>query len=118
MVNRYERVYRMPFSRIYPLYLEKIERKGHTQAELDQIITWLTGYSEEQLQKQISTNVDLRTFFAAAPQMNPNAKKITGVICGVRVETLTDPLMQQVRWLDKLVDELARNKKLVNILRS
>jgi len=111
------RIFAMPFARIYPLYVEKVERKGRTTAELDEVIRWLTGYDEAGLARAIDEGVDLETFFAQAPAMNPNASLITGVICGVRVEEIADPLMQQVRWLDKLVDELARGKKMTSILR-
>lgn len=111
------RIYSMSFASVYPLYLNKVERKGKTEAELREIITWLTGYSEDALTRILRTDIDLRQFFAEAPAMNPNAPLITGAICGVRVEEIEDPLMQQIRWLDKLVDELARGKKMESILR-
>ena len=113
-----ERVYKMEFSRVYPLLVKKVERKGRTKAEVDAVISWLTGYDRPGLQMQIEENVDYETFFREAPQMNPNAPKITGVICGIRVEEISDPLMQKIRWLDKLVDELAKGKPMEKILRS
>ncbi|MFC6315010.1 DUF2200 domain-containing protein [Lapidilactobacillus achengensis] len=112
------RIYRMSFGQIYPLYLQKITKKGRQQAELDQVITWLTGYSPAQVQAQIAAQVDLYTFFAEAPAFNPKAKLITGKICGVQVETIAEPLMQQIRYLDKLVDELARGRAMAKILRT
>ncbi len=111
------RVYRMSFAGVYPHYINKVERKGHTKAELDTIICWLTGYSQKALQKQIDNKVDFEAFFAQAPQLNPNVSKITGVICGYRVEEIEDKLMQKVRYLDKLVDELAKGKIMEKILR-
>lgn len=111
------RIYSMSFASVYPLYVKKVERKGKTEAELREIITWLTGYSEDALTNILTTDIDFRQFFAEAPVMNPSAPLITGVICGVRVEEIEDPLMQQIRWLDKLVDELARGKKMESILR-
>ena len=113
-----QRVYKMAFSRVYPLLVQKAERKGRTKAEVDAVICWLTGYKESSLQEQITRNVDYETFFNEAPRINPNAAKITGVICGYRVEEIKDPLMQKIRWLDKLVDELAKGKPLEKILRS
>lgn len=113
-----ERVYRMAFSKVYPLLVQKVERKGRTKSEVDRVIQWLTGYDESGLQAQIEKNVDYETFFNEAPQLNPNAVKVTGVVCGIRVEDIEDPLMQKVRWLDKLVDELARGKSMEKILRS
>ena len=111
------RIFAMSFASIYVMYVQKVERKGHTTAELDQVITWLTGYDEAGLQKVIADEVDLETFFAQAPRMNPNTPLITGLICGYRVEEIEEPLMQQIRWMDKLVDELARGKKMASILR-
>ena len=111
------RVYRMPFAKVYPLYVQKAERKGRTKAEVDAIIFWLTRYNQQTLQDQIEKKNDLETFFAQAPQMNPNVSKITGVICGYRVEEIEDPLMQEVRYLDKLVDELAKGRAMEKILR-
>jgi len=113
-----ERVFKMKFSGVYPMYVQKVERKDRTRKELDQVLCWLTGYGQKQLEKQISNQVDLRTFFAEAPQMNPNCSLIKGVVCGIRVEEIEDPLMQKIRWMDKLVDELAKGKKLESILRS
>ena len=111
------RVYRMSFASVYPLYIKKAERKGRTKEEVDAIIFWLTGYNKETLQKQIDRKCDFETFFAEAPQINPNVSKITGIICGYRVEEIEDKLMQKVRYLDKLVDELAKGKKMEKILR-
>lgn len=112
-----ERIYRMTFSSVYPLYIQKAERKGRAKSEVDAVICWLTGYDGQGLQSQIDRGVDFGTFFAEAPQINPNAPKITGVVCGVRVEEIEDPLMQKIRWLDKLVDELAKGKSMEKILR-
>ena len=111
------RVFSISFASVYPLYVEKAAKKGRTKEEVDQVITWLTGYSDEGLQRVIEEKVDLETFFAMAPRMNPNAGLITGVVCGVRVEEIEDPLMQKIRWMDKLIDELARGKKMESILR-
>lgn len=111
------RVYRMSFASVYPLYVTKAERKGRTKEEVDTIIFWLTGYNEKQLKKIIDNKTDFETFFAEAPQMNPNVSKITGVICGYRVEDIEDPVMQKVRYLDKLIDELAKGRKMEKILR-
>jgi len=112
-----ERVFKMKFSAVYPLYIQKVERKGRTRAELDKVIKWLTGYDEQGFQAALDSDMDFQTFFAEAPKINPNAKKITGVICGYRVEEIVDPLMQKIRWLDKLVDELAKGKTMEKILR-
>lgn len=111
------RVYKMLFSSVYPLYIQKAERKGHTKEEVDTIIFWLTGYDAKTLQAQIDKKSDFQTFFAEAPQMHPNVSKITGVICGYRVEDIEDPLMQKVRYLDKLIDELAKGRAMEKILR-
>jgi len=111
------RVYRMSFASVYPHYIKKAEKKGRTKAELDEIIFWLTGYDQQALQQLIDNKTDFETFFARAPQINPNVSKITGVICGYRVEDIEDKLMQQVRYLDKLVDELAKGKAMEKILR-
>lgn len=108
----------MKFSGVYPMYVQKAERKGRTKEEVDTIIYWLTGYNKQTLQKQIDTQVDFETFFAQAPQLNPNVSKITGVICGYRVEEIEDKLMQKVRYLDKLIDELAKGKAMEKILRN
>lgn len=111
------RIYTMSFASVYPLYVEKAEKKGRTKAEVDEIIRWLTGYAQKQLEKQIDKEVDFETFYAQAPKLNPNRKLITGVICGVRVEDIKESTMQEIRYLDKLVDELARGKKMEKILR-
>lgn len=116
-MNKKPRIFGMSFASVYPLYLQKVMKKGRTKRELDDVVEWLTGYDEKKLQKVIDGQVDLETFFAKAPRMNANVGLITGVVCGVRVETIEDPLMQKIRWLDKLVDELAKGKKLESILR-
>ena len=113
----YARVFRMTFASIYPLYVQKVEKKGRTTQELNTVLLWLTGYTQKSLQQQIDKKVDLQTFFAEAPLLNPNTSKITGVICGYRVEDIEDPLMQKIRYMDKLVDELAKGKKMEKILR-
>jgi hypothetical protein len=107
----------MKFASVYPLYIQKAERKGRTKDEVDEIIFWLTGYDKQTLQQQIVNNSDFETFFAQAPQMNPNVSKIKGVICGYRVEEIEDELVQKVRYLDKLLDELAKGKAMEKILR-
>lgn len=111
------RIFTMPFSSIYPLYIQKAEKKGRAKQEVDEIIYWLTGYDESSLQQQINDEVDLETFFKQAPQINPNAQLIKGVICGYRVEEIEDDLMRQIRYLDKLIDELAKGKTMEKILR-
>ncbi len=111
------RVYAMSFAGVYPHYITKAEKKGHTKLEVDKIIRWLTGYSQKELNNQIKNKTDFETFFAEAPQLNPNRKLIKGVICGIRVEEIKEPTMQEIRYLDKLIDELARGKKMENILR-
>lgn len=111
------RVYKMSFAGVYPMYVKKAETKGRTKVELDTIICWLTGYNEKSLARQLDRKVDIETFFAEAPAINPNASKITGVICGDRVEEIKDPVIQKVRWLDKLIDELAKGKAMEKILR-
>ena len=111
------RVFRMSFASVYPHYIQKAEKKGHTKEEVDTIICWLTGYDQKSLQHQIDNKTDFETFFAEAPQINPNVSKITGVICGYRVEEIEDKLMQKIRYFDKLIDELARGKKMEKILR-
>jgi len=113
----YARVFAYSFASIYKLYIQKVERKGRTQADLDTVIFWLTGYNKKTMQQQIDKNNDLETFFAQAPQMNPNVSKITGVICGYRVEEIEDKLMQKIRYMDKLVDEVAKGKTMEKILR-
>lgn len=112
-----ERIYKMTFSRVYPLLVQKAEKKGRTKKEVDTIVYWLTGYDERSLQVQIEKEVNFETFFAEAPQINPNADKIKGVVCGVRVEEIDDPLIKKIRWLDKLVDELAKGKAMEKVLR-
>ena len=112
------RIFSMPFSSIYPLYIQKVERKGRSKIEVDEIIFWLTGYDEHSLQDQITKETDLETFFKEAPQINPNAVLIKGVICGYRVEEIEDELMRQIRYLDKLIDELAKGKAMQKILRA
>ncbi|MBC1571765.1 DUF2200 domain-containing protein [Listeria sp. FSL L7-1426] len=111
------RIYTMSFASVYPLYIQKAEKKDRTKEEVDEIIFWLTGYDQASLQQAIDQEIDFETFFAEAPKMNPNASLITGVICGYRVEEIEDKLMQQIRYLDKLVDELAKGKKMEKILR-
>lgn len=113
-----ERIYKLLFSSVYPLYIQKAEKKGRRKAEVDEIIFWLTGYTAKTLQQQIDKKNDFETFFAEAPQMNANASKITGVICGYRVEEIEDPVIQKMRYLDKLIDELAKGKAMEKILRS
>lgn len=112
-----KRVFAYKFASIYGLYLVKVEKKGRSTAELREVIRWLTGYDETGLQRQIDEQVDLETFFAQAPRMHPNAAKITGLICGYRVEEIENKLMQQIRYMDKLVDELAKGRALEKILR-
>lgn len=111
------RVFKMAFSSVYPHYIAKAEKKNRTKAEVDQIICWLTGYSESQLHEILEEKNDFETFFSNAPQFNENTSKITGVICGYRVEEIEDPLMQKIRYLDKLIDELAKGKTMDKILR-
>jgi hypothetical protein len=113
-----ERLYKMEVESVYLLYIQKVERKGHTKEEVDTIIYWLTGYNEDSLLAQMEKKSDFETFFNEAPQINPNANKITGVVCGIRVEEIEEPLAQKIRWLDKLVDELAKGKAMEKILRS
>ena len=111
------RIFATKFSSVYPLYVQKAERKGRTKEEVDRIICWLTGYSEAGLQQQIQQESDFETFFARAPAIHPKSSLNTGVVCGVRVEEVEDPLMQKIRYLDKLIDELAKGKLMANILR-
>lgn len=111
------RIFTTSFASIYPHYVTKAEKKGRGKAEVDTVITWLTGYSEADLERIIENDTDLETFFAEAPELNPNAELITGVVCGVRVEEIEDPLMQKIRWMDKLVDEVGRGRKMESILR-
>lgn len=112
------RIFAMSFASLYPLYVQKAEKKNRTKDEVNQVICWLTGYDVAGLEKVIADKVDLQTFFAQAPAMNPNASLIKGVICGYRVEEIEDPLMQKIRYMDKLVDELAKGKKMASILRA
>ena len=111
------RIFTTPFSSIYPHYVTKVERKGHTRDEVDEVIRWLTGYDDAGLARVLRDEVDVETFFGEAPRLNPDASLITGVICGHRVEEIEDPLMQRIRYLDKLVDEVARGKRMSSILR-
>jgi hypothetical protein len=111
------RVFRMSFASVYPLYIQKAERKGRKKKEVDEVICWLTGYSPHTLTDQIKRGTDLETFFREAPAPSPNASKITGVICGVRIEEIEDPLMRKIRYMDKLVDELAKGRPMERILR-
>ena len=111
------RIYKMTFAGVYPHYVHKVEKKGRTKKELDEVIFWLTGYNEQTLQQQIENRTDFATFFAQAPQINPNISKITGTICGYRIEEIEDELVQKVRYLDKLVDELAKGRAMEKILR-
>lgn len=112
------RIFATAFAKVYPMYVAKAERKGRTRKEVDQIICWLTGYSPAELRQQIKKETDFETFFAAAPAMNPKTSLIKGVVCGVRVEEVEDPLMRKIRYLDKLVDELAKGKAMEKILRA
>jgi hypothetical protein len=111
------RIFTTSFASVYPHYVQKAEKKGRTKEEVDQIICWLTGYTQKALQKQIDMKTDFETFFEQAPQLNPNVTKITGVICGYRVEEIEDKLMQKIRYMDKLIDELAKGKAMEKILR-
>jgi len=111
------RVFKMAFAGVYPHYIKKAEKKGRTREEVDAIISWLTGYDQQTLQEHLDKKTDFETFFAQAPQINPNVSKITGVICGYRVEEMEDKLMQKIRYLDKLVDELAKGRPMEKILR-
>jgi hypothetical protein len=112
------RIYKIPFASVHPLYYEKAEKKGRTKTEVDLVIRWLTGYSQKQLEAQVKKQIDLETFFAEAPKPNPSRALITGVICGVRVEEIEDPTVQEIRYMDKLIDELANGKAMEKILRS
>lgn len=112
------KIYTMSFSKIYPLYLQKVEKKGRTKSEVNEIIHWLTGYNQEELEVQLKEETDLETFFAQAPKPNPSRALIKGVICGVRVEKIKEQTMQEIRYLDKLIDELAKGKAMEKILRS
>lgn len=112
------RIYTMSFANVYPHYVAKAEKKGRTKAEVDTIIRWLTGYSQKRLESVIEKKIDFETFFAKAPAMNPSRSLITGVVCGVRVENVEEPLMREIRYLDKLIDELAKGKAMEKILRA
>ena len=112
------RVFKMSFASVYPHYVQKAEKKGRTKKDVDEVICWLTGYSAQALAKQIKENKDFETFFAEAPSLNPKASQITGVICGVRIEDIENPLMRKIRYLDKLVDELAKGRPMEKILRA
>ncbi len=111
------RIYTMSFASVYPLYVAKAEKKGRTKAEVDQIISWLTGYGKKELDVQLKKKTDFETFFAEAPNINPSRALITGVVCGVRVEDIKEPTMREIRYLDKLIDELARGKAMDKIIR-
>ena len=112
------RIYTMSVARVYPCYVTKAEKKGRTKAEVDEIIRWLTGYSQEELEAQLEKQTDIETFFAEAPQLNPSRALIKGVVCGVRVEDIEEPTMREIRYLDKLIDELAKGKAMEKILRT
>jgi len=112
-----DKVFALTFAGVYPHYVRKVETKGCTKDELNEVIRWLTGYTQKGLEKVIETKVDLRTFFDKAPKFNPNASLIKGVVCGIRVEDIENPLMQKIRYMDKLIDELAKGKKMEKILR-
>lgn len=115
-MDKKHKIYTMSFASVYPLYIQKAERKGRSKEEVDEIICWLTGYSQKELGKKVDEKVDFETFFDQAPQMNPSRKQIKGVICGVRIEEIEDPLMREIRYLDKLIDELAKGKSMEKIL--
>ncbi len=117
MKQQKHRIYAMSFASVYPLYVAKAEKKGRTKAEVDEIIRWLTGYGQEELEAQLEKQTDLETFIAEAPQLNPSRALIKGVICGVRVEDIKEPTMREVRYMDKLIDELAKGKAMEKILR-
>lgn len=112
------KIYTMPFSKVYPHYIAKAEKKGRTKSEVDEIICWMTGYGQDELEKILEKETNFETFFAEAPQLHPARRLITGVICGVRVETIEAPLMQEIRYLDKMIDELAKGKSMEKILRN
>ena len=111
------RIYTISFASVYPLYVTKVEKKGRTKKEVDEVIRWLTGYSQKELEAHLKKQTDFEAFFAKAPEMNPSRALIKGVICGVRVEDIKEPLMQEIRYLDKLIDELAKGKAMEKILR-
>ncbi|HYD14578.1 MAG TPA: DUF2200 domain-containing protein [Allosphingosinicella sp.] len=112
------RIYRMSFASVYPLYVQKAEKKGRTKAEVDEVLRWLTGHSQASLEAEIAAKTNFEDFFARAPRLNPNRELITGTVCGVRVETIEEPLMRELRYMDKLIDELAKGRKLEKILRT
>lgn len=112
------KIFTTSFASVYPHYINKVEKKGHTKAEVDIIICWLTGYTQQELQQKIDDKKDFETFFEEAPQLNPNVSKISGVICGYRIEEIENPIMRKIRYLDKLIDELAKGKTMEKILRS
>jgi hypothetical protein len=112
-----KRVYAMPVARVYPYYIEKAEKKGRTKAEVDEVIRWLTGYSQVQLEAELEKQTSFESFFASAPKLHPNRTLVTGVICGVRIEEIKEPLMREIRYLDKLIDELAKGRPMAKILR-
>lgn len=111
------RIYTMSFARVYPLYITKVEKKGRTKTEVDEIIRWLTGYSQKELETHLEKQTDFETFFSEAPQLNPSRALVKGVICGVRIEDIEEPMMREIRYLDKLIDELAKGKAMEKILR-
>lgn len=113
-----EKIYKMSFAKVYPLYVQKAERKGRTKAEVDEVIRWLTGYSQKALDKHLAENTDFETFLSSAPSLNPNRALIKGIVCGVRVEDVAEQMMREIRYLDKLVDELAKGKAMEKILRA
>lgn len=114
---RTEKLYATSFAGVYPYYVAKAEKKGHTKAEINQLIRWLTGYTQKQFEKQLEKGTDLKTFYTKAPKLNPKRSLITGVICGVRIEEIKDPIMREIRYLDKIIDELAKGKAMEKILR-
>jgi hypothetical protein len=118
MTTTKHRIYSISFASVYPHYIAKAEKKGRTQAEVDEIIRWLTGYSQSEFKAQLKKKTNFEDFFAKAPKLNPARRRITGVVCGIRVENIEDPLMQEIRYLDKLIDELAKGKPMEKILRS
>lgn len=115
--NSTNRIYKMSFAGVYPHYIAKAEKKGRTKTEVDEVIRWLTGYTQKKFESQIEKRVDMETFFAQAPKLNPSRSLITGVICGVRIEDIEDPLMKEIRYMDKLIDELAKGRPMEKILR-
>ena len=117
-MSNWERVYKMPFAGVYPQYIAKAEKKGRTKAEVDEVIRWLTGYSQEQLEAEIAKGTDMRAFFESAPAPNPARSEIRGLICGYRVEEIEEPLQREIRYLDKLIDELAKGKAMEKVLRA